>query len=143
MRVDDAIEEALLGVVGPGAVAAAAEAARQVTEKRDQVREALGRDLEAARYAADRAFRQYDAAIQPTAWSLANLKRDGTGRSLVSPRWKAKSPRTRRRPRCRCIQQAMLGLLASNLKTLCSAPPPMAVKKRIVRTLIHEVLAYR
>lgn len=39
--------------------AIAAEA--EVSQRRDQVREALGRDLEAARYAADRAFRQYDA----------------------------------------------------------------------------------
>jgi hypothetical protein len=31
-------------------------------QRRDQVRKALRRDLEAARYAADRAFRQYDAA---------------------------------------------------------------------------------
>lgn len=62
LRVDDAIEEALLGVVGPGAVAAATAAAAQATHQRDQVREALGRDLEAARYAADRAFRQYDTA---------------------------------------------------------------------------------
>jgi ferric-dicitrate binding protein FerR (iron transport regulator) len=37
-------------------------AAEQASERRDQVRDALGRDLEAARYAADRAFRQYDAA---------------------------------------------------------------------------------
>ena len=37
-------------------------AAEQASERRDQVREALGRDLEAARYAADRAFRHYDAA---------------------------------------------------------------------------------
>ncbi|OWK20063.1 hypothetical protein AJ88_35830 [Mesorhizobium amorphae CCBAU 01583] len=29
--------------------------------RRDQVRDALVRDLEAARYSADRAFRQYDA----------------------------------------------------------------------------------
>jgi hypothetical protein len=35
---------------------------RRRNQRRDQVREALGRDLEAARYAADRAFRQYDAA---------------------------------------------------------------------------------
>ena len=62
LRVDDAIEEALLGVVGSGAVAAATAAARQAAERRDQVREALGRDLEAARHAADRAFHQYDAA---------------------------------------------------------------------------------
>ena len=33
-----------------------------MVQRRDQVRDALKRDLEAARYAADRAFRQYDAA---------------------------------------------------------------------------------
>lgn len=62
LRVDDAIEEALLGVVEPGAIAAAAEAERNMTSQRDQVRDALQRDLQAARYAADRALRQYDAA---------------------------------------------------------------------------------
>src|SRR5438093_6311405 len=62
LRVDDAIEEALLGVVGPGGIAAATAAAKEAGERRDQVRDALSRDLEAARYAADRAFRQYDAA---------------------------------------------------------------------------------
>src|SRR5208282_6553027 len=62
LRVDDAIEEALFGVVGPGAVAASIAAAEQAAQRGDQAREALGRDLEAARYAADRAFRQYDAA---------------------------------------------------------------------------------
>jgi hypothetical protein len=60
LRVDDAIEEALLGVVEPGAIAAAAEAERNMTSQRDQVRDALQRDLQAAW--ADRAFRQYDAA---------------------------------------------------------------------------------
>ena len=62
LRVDDAIEEALLGVVEPGAIAAAVEAEAEAASRRDQVRDALVRDLEAARYAADRAFRQYDAA---------------------------------------------------------------------------------
>src|SRR5690349_9635453 len=62
LRVDDAIEEALLGVVEPGAIAAAVEAERSMASQRDQVQEALLRDLQAARYAADRAFRQYDAA---------------------------------------------------------------------------------
>jgi hypothetical protein len=38
------------------------QGATTLSQRRDQVREALGRDLEAARYAADRAFRQYDAA---------------------------------------------------------------------------------
>src|SRR5262245_39748940 len=62
LRVDDAIEGALLTVVGPGAIAAAVAAEKEAGQQRDQVREALRRDLEAARYAADRAFRQYDAA---------------------------------------------------------------------------------
>ena len=62
LRVDDAIEDALLTVVGPGAIAAAVAAEKEASQRRDQVREALKRDLEAARYAADRAFRQYDAA---------------------------------------------------------------------------------
>jgi hypothetical protein len=51
LRVDDAIEEALLGVVGPGAIAAATAAAKEAGERRDQVPDALSRDLEAARYA--------------------------------------------------------------------------------------------
>src|SRR4051794_20948883 len=62
LRVDDAIEAALLQVVEPGAIAAAAAAEAEAATQRDLVREALLRDLEAARYAADRAFRQYDAA---------------------------------------------------------------------------------
>src|ERR1700686_5858913 len=61
LRVDDAIEEALLRVVEPAAIAAAVEAEAQAASCRDQVRDALARDLEAARYRADRAFRQYDA----------------------------------------------------------------------------------
>ncbi|WP_245455330.1 MULTISPECIES: zinc ribbon domain-containing protein [unclassified Mesorhizobium] len=61
LRVDDAIEEALLRVVEPGAISAAVEAAAQAASRRDQVRDALVCDLEAARYSDDRAFRQYDA----------------------------------------------------------------------------------
>src|SRR5262249_56194401 len=61
LRVDDAIESALLQVVAPGAIAAAVAAESEVANRRDQVREAFARDLQAARYAADRAFRQYDA----------------------------------------------------------------------------------
>lgn len=62
LRVDDAIEDVLLQVVEPGALAAAVEAEAQAAHRRDQVRDALIRDLEAARYAVDRTFRQFDAA---------------------------------------------------------------------------------
>ena len=89
LRVDDAVEEALLGVVGPGAIAAATVAAEQATRQWDQVRQALGRNLEAAHYAVDRAFRQYDAA-DPANRLVARLKRVGTVRSPALPRWRAR-----------------------------------------------------
>src|SRR5437899_10146481 len=59
LRVDHAIEEALLTVVEPGAFAASIAAGRGANQRRDQVRGALKRDLEAARLAADLGFRQY------------------------------------------------------------------------------------
>ena len=43
LRVDDAIEEALLTVVGPGAIAAAVAAEKEANQRRDQVRGALKR----------------------------------------------------------------------------------------------------
>jgi DNA invertase Pin-like site-specific DNA recombinase len=62
LQVDDAIGEQVLRAVEPGAIEAALQADRDETRRRDDVLEAMRRDLQAARYAADRAFRQYDAA---------------------------------------------------------------------------------
>jgi DNA invertase Pin-like site-specific DNA recombinase len=142
LRVDDAIEEALLGVVGPGAIAAANAAATKAGERRDQVRDALGRDLEAARYAADRAFRQYDAA-DPANRLVAGELEARWNRALthvaevenkIAAHDAAMPPAA--------IDLASLGVLAANLQTVWSAPTTDArLKKRIVRTLIHEIVA--
>ena len=142
LRVDDAIEEALLGVVGPGAVAASMAAAEQAAERRDQVREALGRDLEAARYAADRAFRQYDAADPANRlvagelearWNQALARVAEVESKIVAHEAASPAP---------TIDPAALALLGANLKMVWSAPTTDArLKKRIVRTLIHEVVA--
>src|SRR3954471_6333033 len=142
LRADDAIEEALLGVVGPGAIAAAATAEKQAIQRCDQVREALGRDLEAARHAADRAFRQYDAADPAnrlvagqleTRWNTA-LARVGEIEAKI-----AAHEMTKPVP---AVAPAALDRLASNLKTVWSAPTTDArLKKRIVRTLIQEIVA--
>jgi DNA invertase Pin-like site-specific DNA recombinase len=92
LRVDDAIEDALLTVVGPGAITAAVAAEKEASQRRDQVRDALKRDLEAARYAAERAFRQYDAADPANVSWQVNWRRAGTKRSHVLRRSKARSP---------------------------------------------------
>src|SRR3954468_17212083 len=143
LRVDDAINAALLQVVEPGAIAAAAAAEAEAATQRDRVREALLRDLEAARYAADRAFRQYDAADPANRlvaaelemrWNLALLQiadieaKIGEHDAATTPRRETPSP--------------SLAALADNLSTVWSASTTDArLKKRIVRTVIQEVIA--
>lgn len=140
LRVDDAIEETLLGVVGPGAIAAATAATREAGGRRDQVRDALGRDLEAVRYAADRAFRQYvaDAANRLVASKLeARWNRALAHAAEVEDKIAIHDAATP----ASIADPASCGVLASNLRTVWDAPTTDArLKKRIVRTLIHEVV---
>ena len=142
LRVDDAIEDALLAVVGPGAISAATAAEREAGQRRDQVRDALTRDLEAARYAADRAFRQYDA-IDPanrlvaseldSRWNkalthVAEVENKIAAHDAITP--------------AIAIDPISLSSLASDLRTVWAAPTTDArLKKRIVRTVIQEVVA--
>ena len=60
--VDDAIGRQVLAVVQPAAVEAAVAASKEQMQEENDAIAALQRDLEAARYAAQRAQRQYDAA---------------------------------------------------------------------------------
>ena len=60
--VDTAVADQLLRIVTPQAMEAAVLASRQEAERRDDVLKALERDLQAARYEAARAQKQYDAA---------------------------------------------------------------------------------
>jgi DNA invertase Pin-like site-specific DNA recombinase len=143
LRVDDAVEEALLQVVEPGAIAAAVEAEAQATSRRDQVRDALTRDLEAARYAAERAFRQYDAADPENRLVAAELEarwnRALTRVGEIESRIGAHDAST---PEPSPLSATHIAALARDLRAVWSAPTTDArLKKRIVRTVIHEVIA--
>lgn len=143
LRVDDAIEEALLRVVEPGAIAAAAEAETQAASRRDQVREALLRDLEAARYHADRAFRQFDAADPANRLVAAELEtrwnRALTQAAEVEAKIAEHDATALRPSSLATLDTTRLG---ANLRTAWAAPTTDArLKKRIVRTVIHEVVA--
>jgi hypothetical protein len=142
LRVDDAIEDALLGVVGPGAIAAAVAAEQEGGQRRDQVRAAFLRDLEAARYTADRAFRQYDATDPANRLVAGELE----------ARWNKALARVAEVESKIVVHDAArpmlapdpvsLATLATDLKTVWTAPTTDArLKKRIVRTLIQEVIA--
>jgi hypothetical protein len=143
LRVDDAMETALLQVVEPGAIAAAVAAEAEAAGRRDEVREALLRDLEAARYAADRALRQYDAADPvnrlvagelEARWNKA-LTRMAEVEAKIAGHDAATPPRPVTGP-------VSFADLADGLKSVWCAPATDArLKKRIVRTVIREVIA--
>jgi DNA invertase Pin-like site-specific DNA recombinase len=140
---DRAIEAAVLDAVEPGAIAAAIEAGTRQATQRDEVAEALRRDLEAARYAADRAFRQYDAADPENRLVAAELEarwnRALTRVAEVEARIAAHDRAT---PPDTDLSASCFATLASDLRAAWSAPTTDAsLKKRIVRTLIQEVVA--
>ncbi len=143
LRVDDAIEQALIPVLEPGAIAAAVEAEAQAASRRDQVRDALMRDFEAVRYEADRAFRQYDAADPQNRLVAAELEarwnRALTRVSEVEARITAHDASM---PQPASTSLKEIDGLAADLKAVWKDPQTDArLKKRIVRTLIQEVIA--
>ena len=141
LRVDDAIEDALLGIVGPGAIAAAVAAEQEGGQRRDQVRAAFLRDLEAARYTADRAFRQYDATDPANRLVAGELEaRWNKALARVAEVESKIVVHDAARPML-APDPASLATLATDLKTVWAAPTTDArLKKRIVRTLIQEVI---
>jgi hypothetical protein len=91
LRVDDAIAAEVLRVVQPAAIEAATQAQQQEVHHRDNVRAALTRDLEAARFTADRAFRQYDATDPQNRLVAAELELRWNRAPNVSPTCKSGS----------------------------------------------------
>ena len=142
LRVDDAIEDAILTVVSPGAIAAAVVAETEASQQRDQVREALRRDLEAARYAADRAFRQYDAADPANRLVAEELEARWNKVLTRVAEVEGKIAAHDAANPAPVTDPASLATLATDLKTVWTDPETDArLKKRIVRTVIQEVLA--
>jgi DNA invertase Pin-like site-specific DNA recombinase len=142
LRVDDVVEAALLSVVQPAALEAARAAEAQASVRRDEAREAMVRDLEAARYAVDRAFRQYDAADPENRLVAAELEarwNRALSRAAACEARIAEHDAATPRPAPAPIA---LDTLAEDLQGVWSAPTTDArLKKRIVRTLIHEAVA--
>jgi DNA invertase Pin-like site-specific DNA recombinase len=143
LPVDDEIARQLLCVVQPGAVEAAMAANEEDQRHRDDVLAALQRDLEAARYAANRAGKQFDAVDPENRLVADELER----------RWEAALARVHAVEE-RIAQHAHHSEpsdptsfdeyveLAHDLEAVWQSPDSdVRLKKRIVRTLIEEVIA--
>ncbi len=143
LRVDDTIEAALLAVVQPAAVQAALAAEAQATVRRDEVLEAMTRDLEAARYAADRAFRQYDAADPENRFVAGELEvRWNRALTRVAEIGQRIGEHDAAAPAQSDLAPTSFAELAKDLQSVWAAPTTDArLKKRIVRTVIHEAVA--
>ena len=143
LRVDDAIAAEILRVVEPAAVEAAKQAQRQTLKDRDDVCDALTRDLEAARFAADRAFRQYDAADPDNRLVAAELElRWNRALKRVTDLQQRIDDHERQRPAPTSTIPEDFTSLARDLPAVWADPATDArLKKRLVRTLLQEVIA--
>ena len=141
--VDEALAREVLRVLEPAAVEAAAQAAQQQTEKEDEVLRVLSLELQAARYEAERAQRQYDLADPENRLVTGELERRwnttlGRVREIEDRLEEARS----RRNRMDTPRQELFGDLKTDLRTVWEdSKTDMRLKKRIVRTLIEEVIA--
>jgi len=141
--VDEAIGREVLRVVQPGATEAAVLAERQAATVGDEVLHALQRDLEAARYAANRAFKQYDATDPENRLVADELERRwNQALEQVQEVQRRIEEHEREVQALVPPQLADFEALASDLAEVwCSPEADVRLKKRIVRTLIKEVLA--
>ena len=141
LRVDDVVESALLSVVQPAAVEAARRAQAQTCSQRDDAREAMVRDLGSARYAADRAFRRYDAADPENRFVAGELEARWNRPTRVAAYETRIAEHDAAAPSA-VLPPVSLDVLARDFQAVWSAPTTDArLKKRIVRTLIHEAVA--
>jgi Recombinase len=140
--VDDAMATEILRIVQPAAIEAAVVASEAAAHQQDEVLHAWTRELEAARYAARRAQKQYDATDPDNRLVADELER----------RWNQALQRVHEieeridrhvhgcRPPVAPTREEFEGL-AADLETVWQNPhADVRLKKRLVRTLIHEIV---
>ena len=140
--VDDAVAGEVLRVIEPGAIEAAMLAQREVACEQDDVVEALRLDLEAARYTAERSWKQYDTADPANRLVVDELERRWnialeTFQELEDRITQQEAQRKQVvAPDLKVFEQ-----LAEDLGRVWSDPETdVRLKKRIVRALIEEVI---
>jgi excisionase family DNA binding protein len=143
LRPDQKISETLLEAVQPKAVCAAIEAAERVTADHTGHIHAIELELEQARYEARLAARRYESVDPDNRLVAAELE----------SRWNAAMTRTREiesrlereklssKPVVVVDRETLLALAANLPAVWNSEVASMRLKQRIVRLLIHEIVA--
>jgi hypothetical protein len=108
----------------------------------NDAREAMVRDLDAARYAADRALRQYDAADPENRFVAGELEARWNRALTRVAAYETRIAEHDAAAPSAVLPPVSLDVLARDFQAVWSAPTTDArLKKRIVRTLIHEAVA--
>jgi len=141
--LERAVEEEVLKVLEPGAIEAAVAAGRMAVEDRDEHLRAVELELEQARYQAERNFRQYDASDPENRLVTGELERRWNETLL---RVRSLEERLREQEQTPSPQRAIdpeeLLTLGSDFARVWEDPSTdMRLKKRIVRTLVEEIVA--
>ena len=138
--VDDAMAKEILRVVQPAAIDAAVVASETAARQQDDVLNALTRELEAARYAAHRAQKQYDATDPENRLVADELERRWN-RALQQVREIEERIEQHVHARGQTVAPAREAFenLAADLEAVWTEAD-VRLKKRLLRTLIHEIV---
>jgi hypothetical protein len=142
LRVEKAVVETVLEACQPLGIEASLQVLETSHDERDQKRKALQLALEKARYEANRARRQYDAADPENRLVAAELEnRWNTALVQVSELESRLEEECRDDPTLTESQRQRLATLGSNLHALWhEASTPVDLKKRVLRTVINEIV---
>ena len=140
--LERAVEEEVLKVVEPGAIEAAIGAGRAAVEKRDEHLRAVELEVEQARYEAERSFRQYDASDPENRLVTGELERRWNETLLRVRTLEERLRELEQAPSSqRIIDTKELLTLGSDFARVWENPSTdMRLKKRIVRTLVEEIV---
>jgi len=140
--VDRRVAEEVLRVISPLGVEASLEATERLQAQGDERRRALERQLEQVEYEARRAFEQYDEVDPRNRLVAGELERRWNGKLEEQEHVKAALAKVEQsKPSLTEEEKAAIHALGRNLSQVWhSAECPVELKKRILRTVIEEIL---
>jgi hypothetical protein len=144
LRVDRAVEAAVLDAIQPAGVAAALEAIERLHSEHDLTRQALTLAVEKARYEAQRAQRHYDRVDPGNRLVAGELERRWNETLAQVAEAEARLAPLECQPLTLSEEQRHgLLTLGHDLATVWHHPAaPEALKKRILRTVLQEMMIH-
>jgi DNA invertase Pin-like site-specific DNA recombinase len=141
LALDEAITSQILGVLEPAAVEAAVLASEQESLQQDEILAALQRELEAARYTAHRAEKQYDTTDPENRLVASELECRWNQALQKVQEVELRIQQQVQRRKVTSASREEFENLAGELEAVWNHPESDArLKKRIVRALIEEVV---